>query len=353
MLEKPDIPDALILACLQDNYGMQVVQCTFLPLGADQGSAVYRVISSDGTDYFLKLRKGFNEIVVTVPLFLKSHGMDAILAPLANKAKQYWTDFGAYTIIVYPFVRGRNGFDVELADRHKRSLGEALRKIHSAKIPPELESAIPRENYSSEWRERLTDLQRQAENTVFDEPVAAKLAAFMKTRRNEIRHLVGRTEELASELSARAMEFVLCHTDIHGGNILIRADGQPPMLYIVDWDNPLLAPKERDLMFVGGGIDTLWKSKQDESVFYEGYGKENIDFTAMAYYRCERVIEDLVAYGEQLLFSDEGGADREQAYRWFTSNFEPGSTIEIAWNTDKRSKIDPESGSSAIGRPTG
>ena len=30
------------------------------------GSAAYRVVTNDGTVYFLKLRKGFNEIVVTV-----------------------------------------------------------------------------------------------------------------------------------------------------------------------------------------------------------------------------------------------------------------------------------------------
>jgi hypothetical protein len=47
------------------------------------------------------------------------------------------------------------------------------------------------------------------------------------------------------------------------------------------------------------------------------------------------VIEDLVAYGVQLFFSDEGGADRASAYRRFTSNFEPGSTIEIAEKTDR------------------
>ncbi len=105
--------------------------------------------------------------------------------------------------------------------------------------------------------------------------------------------------------------------------------------YIVDWDNPLLAPKERDLMFIGGGIDDIWKSKRDEAIFYEGYGKTDIDFTVMAYYRYERVIEDLAAYGEQLLLTNEGGADREQAYRWFTGNFEPGQTIEIAENTYK------------------
>ena len=38
---------------------------------------------------------------------------------------------------------------------------------------------------------------------------------------------------------------------------------------------------------------------------------------------------------EQLLLTDEGGAGREQAYKWFTSNFEPGQTIEIAYEIDK------------------
>jgi spectinomycin phosphotransferase len=58
----------------------------------------------------------------------------------------------------------------------------------------------------------------------------------------------------------------------------------------------------------------------------------------MAYYRYERVIEDLAAYGEQLLLTDEGGADRDEAYRRFTGNFKPGQTIEIAKNTYKLSQ---------------
>jgi spectinomycin phosphotransferase len=129
------------------------------------------------------------------------------------------------------------------------------------------------------------------------------------------------------------LEFVLCHTDIHGGNMLIGEKGE---FYIVDWDAPLLAPKERDLMFIGGGIDNIWKTKQDETIFYEGYGKTDINFAALAYYRYERIIEDLVAFCEQLFLTDEGGADREQAYRWFTSNFEPSQTIEIAERTDAK-----------------
>jgi spectinomycin phosphotransferase len=170
----------------------------------------------------------------------------------------------------------------------------------------------------------------QAEDKTFVDPTAAKLAAFIKSKRNEINRLIERASTLASDLQSRPMEFALCHTDIHGGNILISDTGD---LYIVDWDDPLLAPKERDLMFIGGGIDNIWKTKREEAIFYDGYGTTEIDIAALAYYRYERVIEDLVVNCEQILSSDEGGADREQAYRWFISNFESGSTIEIADRT--------------------
>jgi hypothetical protein len=48
MLEKPDIQDEKISACLQHEYGLPVVQVVFLPLGADLNTAVYRVVADDG-----------------------------------------------------------------------------------------------------------------------------------------------------------------------------------------------------------------------------------------------------------------------------------------------------------------
>ncbi len=155
----------------------------------------------------------------------------------------------------------------------------------------------------------------------------------MKSKRDEITHLIERTEQLASELQSKPLELVLCHTDIHGRNILISDDDKLHVV-IVDWDNPILAPKERDPMFIGGGIDEIWKSEREEAMFYEGYGKTEINLFALTYYRYERVIEDLAVICEQLLLPDEGGADRERSYGWFISNFEPGQTIEIANKTD-------------------
>lgn len=331
MLEKPSIPDNLIIFHLQEKYGLRFTELTFLPLGADMGTVVYRVVANDGAAYFLKLRKGFDEISVTVPLFLKSQGVQEIISPTETKSKQGWVDFGEYKMILYPFIDGKDGLERELTDAHRRTLGAALKAIHSANLSPELKKLIPQENFSPQARESVKSLQALVETKLFDDPTAAKLAEFMKAKRDEITRLIQRTEELVLEVQSQPLDLVLCHSDIHGGNILIGDDGS---FYIVDWDNPILAPKERDLMFIGSGIDEIWKSKRDEAVFYECYGKAEINLSALAYYRYERVIQDLAVIGEQLLLSNEGGVDRERSLGWFTSNFEVGGAIEIAVQTE-------------------
>ena len=73
---------------------------------------------------------------------------------------------------------------------------------------------------------------------------------------------------------------MLCHADIHGGNVLIDADGS---IYIVDWDDPIMAPKERDLMFIGGGVANVWNNPHEEEVFYKGYGKTEMNMPILAY----------------------------------------------------------------------
>ena len=333
MLEKPNISDELIISRLREAYDLRVAELSFLPIGADSRTAVYRVVTEDGTAYFLKVRKNFKEMIVRVPLFLKDNGIREIIVPFESKSKQRWADFGEYKLILYPFIEGKDGFEKELTDRHRRTLGAAFQGIHTAQIPTELRKLIKKETFSLGWREDMKSYQARVETKTFDDPTAAKLAEFIKLKQNEITQLIGRAEELASELQSKPLEMVLCHSDIHGGNILISNEGE---LFIVDWDDPILAPKERDLMFIGGGIDSIWKSKREEAVFYEGYGKTEINRVALAYYRYERVIEDLVVICEQLLSTDEGGADRERSLGWFIGNFEPGSTIEIA---DKSLKL--------------
>jgi spectinomycin phosphotransferase len=87
-------------------------------------------------------------------------------------------------------------------------------------------------------------------------------------------------------------------------------------------------------MFIGGGIGWVWNTPREEALFYLGYGPTEIDPVALAYYRFERIVEDIAVYCEQLLLTNEGGQDREQSYRYLQSNFLPNGTIEIAYQSD-------------------
>jgi spectinomycin phosphotransferase len=334
MLEKPDLPDERIIACLQDAYALHVAHVTFLPLGADRHSAVYRVVTDDETPYFLKLRGGvFDATSVALPRFLSEQGIAPVIAPLTTKTGRLWASLEVFKVILYPFVEGRDGYQVSLSDRQWVEFGAALKRIHRAVLPPALIRRILRETYSPQWRASVKTFLAQVEGDAFRDPVAAKLAAFLKRKRDQILDLVRRAERLAQTLQAQSSRLILCHADIHAGNLLIDANRA---FYIIDWDTVTLAPKERDLMFVGAGLLGAGHTPQEEeTLFYRGYGPTQIDPIALAYYRYERIIQDIAAFCEQIFLTADGGPDREQSFRYLTANFLPNSTLDIAYRSDQ------------------
>jgi spectinomycin phosphotransferase len=334
MLEKPALQDEKISACLQNDFGLPVAQISFLPLGADLGTAVYRMVTEDEKAYFVKLRRGiFDEISVALPKFLSEQGIQQIIAPVTSRAGQLWADLDPFKVILYPFIAGHDGYEICLTDGQWGEFGRALRQIHDAPIPAALTSSIRQETYASRWRDSVRSFLARIENSDFADPIAMKVAAFLQSERAEIINLLERADRLAQALLIQSPEFIVCHSDIHAGNIHIGVDDA---LYIVDWDAPILAPRERDLMSIGGGLMGGWRPPQEEEMlFYRGYGQTEIDARALAYYRYERIIEDIAVYCEQLLLSDDGGEDREQALHYLKSNFLPEHTIEIAYRADK------------------
>jgi len=123
MLEKPDLQDKKISACLQDEYGLHVAQVAFLPLGVDQNAAVYRVVAEDETPYFFKLRRGvFDETSVALLKFFSNQGIAQIIAPLATQTGQLWTNLDAFKVILYPFIEGHDGYEVD----YSRTCGEMV-----------------------------------------------------------------------------------------------------------------------------------------------------------------------------------------------------------------------------------
>lgn len=333
MLEPPPLQNERIIECLTQAYRLDITQIIFLPLGADPNTAVYRTVAQDSTTFFVKLRSGpFDEIAVLLPALLSDQGVTQIIQPVATSTGQLWAQLTPFTVIVYPFVTGDNGYSVRLSAEQWHDFGRAFKQIHTTILPPTLYQHLPREEYAPQWREIVKQFLLRIDNDTYEDPVSAQLAGFLQEKRTIILDLVERAERHAQTLQIQDLEYVICHSDIHAGNLLIDANQQ---LYIVDWDNPILAPKERDLMFIGGGQGFRGYSLQEEQqLFYSGYGPTQINLPALAYYRYERIIQDIAAFCEQILLSNDGDEDRQQALHYLMSNFQPDSTIEIAYASD-------------------
>jgi spectinomycin phosphotransferase len=332
MLEKPAIPEEKICDCMQAEFGLQTGQIDFLPLGADLNTAVYRLLGKDGRHYFLKLRRGsFREISVTLPKFLGEQGITEVIVPLKTRSGKLWANLEATTVLLYPFVEGRNGYERNLAESQWVELGQAFKRIHSVELPKRLSRQIRRENYSPDYRLALQSILESSVEEGYSEPLSIKLAGLLEEYGKITRDLLQQAEQLAQSVKEPPTEFCLCHADLHAGNILIDAEGR---IHLVDWDDPILAVKERDLMSIGASLFGNWRLPQEEEMlFYEGYGQVQINQAALAYYRCERVIEDLAIECRQIFSKTGSIEEREQALEFFESNFLPNHTIELALKT--------------------
>ncbi len=328
MLTPPDLSDATISTCVHEHFRLHIAQVNFLPIGADVNSAVYRVTAADDTPYLLKLRRGnFNEVAVTVPALLHAQGLQKVMAPLATTMHQWWVHAHGFAWMLYPFFTGKTGFEEALSPAQWIALGASMQAVHTTRLPTALEARMPRESYAPHWRRGVQAFDQQVAQQVYDDPIAARFAAFWTTKRAEIHTIVARAEQLAQVLQQRNCALVVCHADLHAGNVLVGADDA---LAIVDWDELILAPKERDLMFVGGGIGGVWNTAYEERLFYEGYGKTDINPVVLAYYRYERIVADIAAYATQIFGIQGSVEDREQGLRELMGQFRPNSVVEIA-----------------------
>jgi spectinomycin phosphotransferase len=323
--------DQWLIRTLNSSYGIQISVVERLFAGADMHATTYKASAMDGSDYFIKLKPADqSEASTTILSLLQSNGIQQLILPIPAISGPALLRSGNHTLVCYPFVSGQNGFTQTLTDNQWLSLGKTLRQVHSLDVPAALQKQLRRETFSPKWREAVRSLFKALDYGVQGDDITLSLARFMLVNRVTIESLLSGAEQLSQQLQQQPWEPVLCHADIHGGNVLLAEDGS---LYLVDWDEPMMAPKERDLMFIGGGVGNVWNKPDEVKLFYQGYGETTVDHALLAYYRHERIVEDIALYGQEILLESKGVQDKAEMVKQFIAMFEAGGAVEIALNT--------------------
>lgn len=319
-----------ILNCIESNYDLKVKKVCQLPIGADFNTKVYHLITKQNLEYFLKLRLNeFSEISVLIPDYLVGTGIKQIIPPLKNLAGELWIDCNACSITIYPFIKGQNAVERRISNHHWINLGSVVKKLHLINLPNYLRDKLKLEDFHDGWRRKLTAFISQMLDRVYDDPFVHVVATFLQSKSQEILAFIKRAEILAKKIQQKPQEFVLCHADIHGWNLLIDENDK---LYLIDWDTIVLAPKERDLMFIGAGIwESGISSFEEEQYFYQGYGQAKVDNEIICYYRLERIIQDIAEYCEHIFLSNDNDENKKVSFEYLKSNFEPNGTLAKAY----------------------
>jgi spectinomycin phosphotransferase len=278
-MAKPELPADVLRAALLREFAIDAAELAPLSHGVDTEAAGLRVRASDGSLWFAKLRRGrFAEVALALPAFLAASGIHQVVAPREARDQRLCASLGELELAVYPFAPGANGMDLGLSDAHWLALGRAVRRIHDTPLPAALAERIRRvgpTRFAGALRELL-----------------ARGAAELADHRARLDRTLDVLERGQGPLGGPSRELAICHSDLHAANLLLASDGG---LVIVDWDEPILAPRERDLMFVGGGYYGNRRSPEEETaMFRRGYGEAAIDPERIRFFRCERAIEDLV-----------------------------------------------------------
>jgi spectinomycin phosphotransferase len=321
-----------VSAAVRSHYGIEPTNLELSERGKDFFASVFRVFVGAPTPrYVVKVRRAgaAREPAAAVARSLADAGVPGVVAPIRSGNGAVSTEAGGISITVYPFIDGRLGIEMQLSDEAWRGLGRFARRMHETLLPAELANIVPRESYRPPGFETVPLVDAAVSRWTAGDEVALRVVELWRDHRDEILTLTQRAQILGDALRARSLPLVVCHADMHTGNLIIDSDER---VWVVDWDEVVLAPRERDLMFtVGGGISTALVSPNATARFLEGYGDVDIDAAALAYYRHSWAVQDVGGWAWRVLLDNAAShAQRDEAAEILAGLFRPGEIVDLA-----------------------
>jgi len=276
---------------LKHNYGFSVNSINDAPR---QFVAETYFVETDHEKFFCKVisKQLFIPAVIdSLPVLNKMHelGQNRINYPISTlKGDLSVTDNGSL-VVLFNYIDAPQSYDYD-----NFTLGKLLAEIHQ--LSEQMNAITPKEmfrfKHADIFEKKLEELVQLKSSNVTEQTASALL---QENHEDLIRlYKVFRNISLTCQKSDD-WQMILTHGDAPG-NILVNS---PTDFYIVDWDDILFAPSERDLWFL---LD-----KQD---FIRGYQSVRHDYEvnelSARYYLFSRYFNDLIEYWAEIFgeFSD-------------------------------------------------
>ncbi|MEV7228818.1 phosphotransferase [Polymorphospora sp. NPDC051019] len=279
-----------------EHFGIELTDVRAVETGADRAADLFRGTDVAGTDFAVKWSANDSAAGLVIP------GRFAVVAPgtvadvVRTRDGRLWTEVAGRRLSVTRWVTGTPALQGPLRREQWTAYGRLLARLHRLPVDDDLRAAVPAEAYDPSRWVRAFDAADHAVTGVgrgADE-IQERLAEGWAAGRGKLVEVRDRAVRLAAELRRRTdlPAPVPCHADPHLGNVIATGDQS---VVLIDFDDAVLAPPERDLMFVlgGGVLPFAPATAAQQGWFLDGYGAVEPDADLLAYYRCTRALEDV------------------------------------------------------------
>ncbi|MBT2760186.1 phosphotransferase [Paenibacillus sp. ISL-20] len=288
---------------LKDHYGLE--NTDVVPQQGGWAALAFRV-RSHNEHYFLKAYEksrastpkwtALIDDYVPILLWLEEHSRlkGKIPAPILTTDGSYQCEDDEGIYLLYEYIVGDTIADQELTEDQVRQLAEMIAELHRYGEEVPLVTSAMTENYTVPFLGQL--------KSTLDGELPYDLGEVLLHYIDRLKEIMLKVEELSEALKNRDLRMALCHTDVHGWNLM--STGQH--LKLIDWEGLKLAPVEADMMsFVDEPYFELFMR-----VYKETHSHYEINAEALQFYQGRRKLEDVWEFMEQLLYDVQHDKER-------------------------------------------
>ncbi|MCL2127735.1 MAG: aminoglycoside phosphotransferase family protein [Treponema sp.] len=291
--------------CLKDfiheKYNIRTI--TIIPAKRGYYGETWRINTHD-TGYFVKLVYPSGHIAVYKRSFsiiqhLCDHGIEFISRIVKAKDGGLYTEFDGAVLGIFNWIDGENiETDATIIPEYQMLARVYTVPAHGVSIPHEDFSGNSAEIFFNKW------------NVLDNE----QLLPLLEKNRSKLEHRAARLKYFAGLCQNDTSKFFITHGDA-GGNLIVNGDKH----FIVDWDNPVLAPPERDAW-------CMCSCKWARDAFHNALRQNGIEHTLrserLAYYCYDFFFFYLAAYLDGFTQFDTVQTIEEYIDRWIEKSIE-------------------------------
>ena len=218
----------LLREFIKQEYDIKIVD--IIPAKRGFYGETWRV-NTVNTSYFLKLVYPAVHMDIYKSSFpviehLCSHGIDFISRIVKNKNDNLYTHFDGAILGIFDWIDGEH---IE-TDATKIPEYQMLAKVYTV---PSRDISISHEDFSGKSADKFFEQWNKLKD--------GKLLSLLEKNRTKLEYRAERLKYFAEICKSDTADFFITHGDA-GGNLIKNGD----RYFLVDWDNPILAPPERD-----------------------------------------------------------------------------------------------------------